>query len=133
MRAAYARLAVQVEHGITEMVSGLDLVHWMLQLGVPGLPEPDLRARAAYEPSGWAIEVRRCTNALGKCVQCMACLLSHTDKIHVVACSGAGAHQRGGPLPKLCALLRHPRRGQMAARWNPTGLNPSFPGPSFQS
>ena len=48
----------QVEHGITEMVSGLDLVHWMLQLGVPGLGEPDLAARAAYEPTGWAIEVR---------------------------------------------------------------------------
>lgn len=48
----------QVEHGITEMVSGLDLVHWMLRLGVPGLGAPDLAARAAYEPSGWAIEVR---------------------------------------------------------------------------
>jgi hypothetical protein len=40
------------------MVSGLDLVHWMLQLGVPGLQPPNLHARAAYEPSGWAIEAR---------------------------------------------------------------------------
>ncbi len=52
------RLGAQVEHGITEMVSGLDLVHWMLRLGVPGLGAPDLAARAAYTPTGWAIEVR---------------------------------------------------------------------------
>jgi urea carboxylase len=47
-----------VEHGITEMVSGLDLVNWQLQLQVPGLHPPDLRAKTMYEPSGWAIEVR---------------------------------------------------------------------------
>ena len=28
---------MQVEHGITEMVTGLDLVDWQLQLQVPGL------------------------------------------------------------------------------------------------
>ena len=50
--------SVQVEHGITEMVSGLDLVNWQLQLQVPGLTPPDLTAKAAYPPSGWAIEVR---------------------------------------------------------------------------
>ncbi|CAK0782570.1 hypothetical protein CVIRNUC_005782 [Coccomyxa viridis] len=49
---------LQVEHGITEMVSGLDLVNWQLQLQVPGLTPPDLSSRAAYTPSGWAIEVR---------------------------------------------------------------------------
>ncbi len=49
---------VQVEHGITEMVSGLDLVNWQLQLQVPGLIPPDLTSKDAYPPSGWAIEVR---------------------------------------------------------------------------
>ena len=47
----------QVEHGITEMVTGLDLVDWQLQLQVPGLAPPDL-SKPVYEPSGWAIEAR---------------------------------------------------------------------------
>lgn len=49
----------QVEHGITEMVSGVDLVAWMFQLqGAPGDELPaDL---ASYQPAmvGQAIEVR---------------------------------------------------------------------------
>lgn len=40
------------------MVSGLDLVNWMLQLQVPGLPQPDLASAAAIQPNGWAFEVR---------------------------------------------------------------------------
>ena len=40
------------------MVAGLDLVNWQLQLQVPGLTTPDLSAKAAYTPTGWAIEVR---------------------------------------------------------------------------
>lgn len=47
----------QVEHGITEMVTGLDLVNWQLQLQVPGLAPPDL-SKSLYEPSGWAMEAR---------------------------------------------------------------------------
>ena len=31
------RWSVQVEHGITELTCGVDLVQWMLRLGVPGL------------------------------------------------------------------------------------------------
>lgn len=57
-RASHCPVGPQVEHGITEMVSGLDLVNWQLQLQVPGLAPPDLSSRAAYAPSGWAIEVR---------------------------------------------------------------------------
>ena len=50
-------VCLQVEHGITEMVTGLDLVDWQLQLQVPGLAPPDL-SKSAYEPSGWAMEAR---------------------------------------------------------------------------
>ena len=56
--ASHSPVTPQVEHGITEMVSGLDLVNWQLQLQVPGLTPPDLSSQAAYTPSGWAIEVR---------------------------------------------------------------------------
>jgi urea carboxylase len=48
----------QVEHGITEMVSGLDLVDWQLQLQVPGLTPPDMASASAIQPEGWAFEVR---------------------------------------------------------------------------
>ena len=50
---------LQVEHGITEMVTGVDLVNWQLQLQVPGLAPPDL-AKSVYEPSGSAMEARIC-------------------------------------------------------------------------
>ncbi|KAK9905055.1 hypothetical protein WJX75_008745 [Coccomyxa subellipsoidea] len=49
---------LQVEHGITEMVSGLDLVDWQLQLQVPGLTPPDMASASAIQPEGWAFEVR---------------------------------------------------------------------------
>jgi urea carboxylase len=60
---------LQVEHGITEMVSGVDLVAWMLQLvgasaekaTAPGALLPaDLAAYAPPEPDGAAIEARVC-------------------------------------------------------------------------
>jgi urea carboxylase len=58
---------LQVEHGITEMVSGVDLVAWQLQLqGAPysGDEEakrlPEFRLSKDREPSGHAIECRIC-------------------------------------------------------------------------
>ncbi|KAK9838176.1 hypothetical protein WJX81_006705 [Elliptochloris bilobata] len=48
---------LQVEHGITEMVSGLDLVEMQLALQVPSLQEPDM-SKTEYTPIGWAMEAR---------------------------------------------------------------------------
>jgi urea carboxylase len=46
---------IQVEHGITEEVTGVDLVEWMVRLGAGTLPDLDTLAPAA---EGAAIEVR---------------------------------------------------------------------------
>ncbi|MFC7336958.1 urea carboxylase [Haloferula chungangensis] len=46
---------LQVEHGVTEMVTGIDLVEWMLRLA---LDEKWTMPDCAPEPKGWAIEAR---------------------------------------------------------------------------
>ena len=58
---------LQVEHGITEMVSGVDLVAWQLQLqGAPSSGDektkrlPDFCSATDLEPFGHAIECRIC-------------------------------------------------------------------------
>ncbi|MGB6220673.1 urea carboxylase [Haloferula sp.] len=46
---------LQVEHGVTEMVTGIDLVEWMLRLA---LDDDWVMPETAPEPKGWAIEAR---------------------------------------------------------------------------
>ncbi len=46
---------LQVEHGVTELVRGVDLVEWMLCLGAGERPEG---FDSVAGPSGWAIEAR---------------------------------------------------------------------------
>ncbi len=48
---------LQVEHGVTEMVYGIDLVEWMLQLAAGELPAIDELARS-LTPRGAAIQAR---------------------------------------------------------------------------
>ena len=50
---------LQVEHGVTELVYGVDLVRWMVELAAGALPPLDaLTAKLA--PSGWAMQARLC-------------------------------------------------------------------------
>jgi len=46
---------IQVEHGVTEEVTGVDLIEWMVRLAAGDLPELDT---LAIEPKGAAIEAR---------------------------------------------------------------------------
>lgn len=46
---------LQVEHGVTELVTGVDLVEWMLRLAL----DPDWEMpECAPEPQGWAMQAR---------------------------------------------------------------------------
>ena len=50
---------LQVEHGVTELVYGVDLVRWMVELAAGALQPLDaLTAKLA--PSGWAMQARLC-------------------------------------------------------------------------
>lgn len=48
---------LQVEHGVTEQVYGVDLVRWMVELGAGSLPEL-AELRGNLKPSGHAIQAR---------------------------------------------------------------------------
>lgn len=48
---------LQVEHGVTEQVWGVDLVSWMVQLAAGDLP-PLKQLKAGLQPSGHAIQAR---------------------------------------------------------------------------
>jgi urea carboxylase len=48
---------LQVEHGVTEQVWGVDLVSWMIQLAAGDLP-PLAELQASLKPSGHAIQAR---------------------------------------------------------------------------
>lgn len=67
---------LQVEHGVTEMVYGVDIVSWMVALGANELPAIDaLRT----EPQGHAIQVRIYAEDPAKNFQPVAGLLSEVD------------------------------------------------------
>ncbi|MFS2221562.1 urea carboxylase [Pantoea sp. B65] len=67
---------LQVEHGVTEMVYGVDIVRWMVQLGAGVLPE---LASLATRPQGHAIQVRLYAEDPARQFQPSAGLLSQVN------------------------------------------------------
>ena len=68
---------LQVEHGVTEAVTGIDLVEWMVRLGANGeLPE---LAEPAPTPRGHAIQARIYAEDPGKGFQPSAGLLTQVE------------------------------------------------------
>ncbi|WP_165311282.1 urea carboxylase [Vibrio ziniensis] len=68
---------LQVEHGVTEEVFGVDLVDWMVRLGAGELSTQELTAER--QPQGHAIQVRLYAEDANKSFQPCAGLLSHVE------------------------------------------------------
>lgn len=69
---------LQVEHGVTEMIYGVDIVRWMIELGAGELD--NLAGRTArLQANGHAIQVRAYAEDANKQFQPSAGLLAHVD------------------------------------------------------
>jgi urea carboxylase len=69
---------LQVEHGVTEMVYGVDLVNWMITLGAGELP-PLSELEKQLKANGHAIQVRLYAEDANKDFQPCAGLVSYVD------------------------------------------------------
>lgn len=98
---------LQVEHGVTEAVTGIDLVEWMVRLGAGELPA--LRQQA-IKPQGHAIQARIYAEDPGKAFQPSAGLLTRVDWPHGVRCDSwieAGSEVPAFYDPMLAKLIVH--------------------------
>ena len=69
---------LQVEHGVTEMLYGVDIVRWMIELGAGELADLTQRA-ASLRPNGHAVQVRIYAEDANKQFQPSAGLLGHVS------------------------------------------------------
>ncbi len=69
---------LQVEHGVTELLFGVDIVQWMVQLGQDSLPALET-LEAALQPSGHAVQVRLYAEDPNKAFQPCAGKLSQIE------------------------------------------------------
>jgi urea carboxylase len=69
---------LQVEHGVTEQIYGIDLVRWMIEVGAGELPALDSLTKQ-LQPRGHAIQIRVYAEDPGKQFQPSAGLLSAVE------------------------------------------------------
>lgn len=75
---------LQVEHGVTEQVYGVDLVEWMLKLAAGTLPK--LSSVQIGSPKGWALQARVYAEDPNKQFQPSAGLITHVAFPEVQSC-----------------------------------------------
>jgi urea carboxylase len=96
---------LQVEHGVTEQIFGIDLVDWMIRLAADKLPPLE---RLATRPAGHAIQVRLYAEDPAKDFQPSAGLLTQVDWPDGVRCDtwvGAGVEVPPYYDPMLAKLI----------------------------
>ncbi len=90
---------LQVEHGVTEEVTGIDLVEWMVRQAAGDLPPLE---SFNVEPRGASIQVRRLCRESG---QGISAIVRHPHW-SAISFSGRGAHRNlGGARGRNHALL----------------------------
>jgi len=98
---------LQVEHGVTEMVGGVDLVEWMVRLAAG---DNSFLDGFVYQPKGHAIQVRLYAEDPGKQFQPAAGLLTEVvfpDDIRVDTWVSAGLEVPAFYDPMLAKLIVH--------------------------
>ena len=104
---------LQVEHGVTEEVNGVDLVEWMVRQAAGELPPLD---QASIKPSGASIQVRLYAEDPGRDFRPSSGLLTHVawpkdTRIETWVESGSEVSPFYDPmLAKIIIDRCHPRR-----------------------
>ncbi|NDL63798.1 urea carboxylase [Acerihabitans arboris] len=106
---------LQVEHGVTEMVYGVDIVRWMVELGAQTLPPLD--RLAVGEPRGHAVQVRIYAEDPAKAFRPCAGLLSHVEfaprapdaELRIDSWIGTGCEISPWYDPMLAKVITHGR------------------------
>lgn len=84
---------LQVEHGVTEQVWGVDLVSWMVQLAAGDLP-PLKQLKAGLHPAGHAIQARLYAGSPGRDFQPSPGLLTAVSSHPPMASTCASTRMR---------------------------------------
>jgi urea carboxylase len=98
---------LQVEHGITEAVAGIDLVAWMIQLAADELPD---LASYRHAPSGVAIQARLYAEDPARAFRPSSGLLTEVrlpDSLRVDAWIDSGSEVPAFYDPMLAKLIAH--------------------------
>ena len=100
---------LQVEHGVTEMVYGVDIVRWMVELGAGCLP-PLAQLASSLKPSGHAVQARIYAEDPGKAFQPCTGVLSQvafpaSDGVRIDSWVDSGCNISGQYDPMIAKVI----------------------------